>query len=59
MSSAPSRCSIRLCRRVEHVGDVGSGAGMKLAINLPLMIYWQALGEALAVSRHLNIEPGG
>jgi 3-hydroxyisobutyrate dehydrogenase len=46
-----------LCRRVEHVGDVGAGAGMKLAINLPLMIYWQALGEALAVSRHLNIEP--
>lgn len=47
----------QLCRRVEHVGEVGSGAGMKLAINLPLMIYWQALGEALAISRHLNIEP--
>jgi 3-hydroxyisobutyrate dehydrogenase len=47
----------QLCRRVEHVGDVGAGAGMKLAINLPLMIYWQALGEALAISRHLNIEP--
>jgi 3-hydroxyisobutyrate dehydrogenase len=47
----------QLCRRVEHVGEVGAGAGMKLAINLPLMIYWQALGEALAISRHLNIEP--
>jgi 3-hydroxyisobutyrate dehydrogenase len=47
----------QLCRRVEHCGEVGSGAGMKLAINLPLMIYWQALGEALAISRHLNIEP--
>lgn len=47
----------QLCRRVEHVGDVGAGAGMKLAINLPLMIYWQALGEALAISRHLNIDP--
>lgn len=47
----------RLCRRIEHVGDVGAGAGMKLAINLPLMIYWQALGEALAISRHLDIEP--
>lgn len=46
-----------MCRRVEHVGDVGAGAGMKLAINLPLMIYWQALGEALAISRHLKIEP--
>jgi 3-hydroxyisobutyrate dehydrogenase len=47
----------QMCRRVEHVGDVGAGAGMKLAINLPLMIYWQALGEALAISRHLKIEP--
>ncbi len=47
----------QMCRRVEHVGDVGAGAGMKLAINLPLMIYWQALGEALAISRHLRIEP--
>lgn len=47
----------QLCRRVEHVGEVGAGAGMKLAINLPLMIYWQALGEALAISRHLNVDP--
>jgi 3-hydroxyisobutyrate dehydrogenase len=43
----------QLCRRVEHVGDVGAGSSMKLAINLPLMIYWQAL----AISRHLKIEP--
>jgi 3-hydroxyisobutyrate dehydrogenase len=47
----------QLCRRVEHAGDVGAGAGLKLAINLPLMIYWQALGEALAISRHLKIDP--
>ncbi len=47
----------QLCRRVEHVGEVGAGLGLKLAINLPLMIYWQALGETLAISRHLNIEP--
>ena len=47
----------QMCRRVEHCGDVGSGSGMKLAINLPLMIYWQALGEALAISRHLNVDP--
>jgi 3-hydroxyisobutyrate dehydrogenase len=47
----------QMCRRVEHVGEVGAGASMKLAINLPLMIYWQALGEALAISRHLKIEP--
>jgi 3-hydroxyisobutyrate dehydrogenase len=47
----------QLCRRVEHVGEVGAGSSMKLAINLPLMIYWQALGEALAISRHLKIAP--
>jgi 3-hydroxyisobutyrate dehydrogenase len=29
----------RLCRRLEHCGPVGSGATMKLAINLPLMVY--------------------
>ena len=46
----------QLCRRVEHCGDVGAGASMKLAINLPLMIYCQALGEALAISRHLGFD---
>ncbi len=39
----------QLCRRVEHVGPVGSGARMKLAINLPLAIYWQTLAEALVM----------
>jgi 3-hydroxyisobutyrate dehydrogenase len=39
-----------LCRRVEHVGDVGCGAAMKLAINLPLAVYWEALGEALSIA---------
>jgi 3-hydroxyisobutyrate dehydrogenase len=43
----------QLCRRLEHVGPVGAGATMKLAINLPLMVYWQAFGEALAMcARH-------
>jgi 3-hydroxyisobutyrate dehydrogenase len=31
---------------------------MKLAINLPLMAYWQALGEALALCRPLGLDPG-
>ena len=47
----------QLCRRVEHCGPVGAGATMKLAINLPLMIYWQALGEALALLRPLGLDP--
>jgi 3-hydroxyisobutyrate dehydrogenase len=47
----------QLCRRLEHCGPVGSGAVMKLTINMPLMIYWQALGEALALCRPLGLDP--
>ncbi len=47
----------QLCRRIEHVGPVGAGASMKLAINLPLLVYWQALGEALSLARPLGLEP--
>jgi len=46
-----------LCRRLEHVGPVGAGSRMKLAINLPLFVYWQALGEALLLCRSLNLDP--
>ena len=48
----------QMCRRVEHVGPIGAGARMKLAINLPLLVYWQALGEALSLVRDLDLEPG-
>jgi 3-hydroxyisobutyrate dehydrogenase len=47
----------QLCRRVEHVGPLGAGATMKLAINLPLMVYWQTLGEALSLVQGLGLEP--
>jgi len=47
----------QLCRRFELGGPVGSGAIMKFTINLPLMIYWQALGEAMALARSLPIDP--
>ncbi|HKA45668.1 MAG TPA: NAD(P)-dependent oxidoreductase [Burkholderiales bacterium] len=47
----------QLCRRVEHVGPTGAGAAMKLAINLPLAVYWQAFGEALSLVQGLGIEP--
>ncbi len=39
-----------LCRRVEHVGEVGTAAAMKLAVNLPLATYWESLGEALSLA---------
>src|SRR5213078_4788856 len=47
----------QLCRRVEHVGAIGAGASMKLAINLPLLVYYQALGEALSLCRPLGLDP--
>ncbi len=40
-----------LCRRVVHAGPQGQGALLKLAINLLLGVYWQALGEAVAMGR--------
>jgi 3-hydroxyisobutyrate dehydrogenase len=47
----------QLCRRLEHVGPVGAGASMKLAINLPLLVYWQVLGEALSLVKPLGLDP--
>ena len=38
-----------MTRRLDFLGDVGNPATMKLAINLPLMVYWGALGEAVAL----------
>jgi 3-hydroxyisobutyrate dehydrogenase len=46
----------QMCRRIEHVGPVGAGASMKLAINLPLLVFWQAFGEALALCRPLRLD---
>ena len=46
-----------LCRRVELLGPVGAGAAMKLAINLPLLVFWQAFGEANALIHDLGCDP--
>ena len=45
----------QLCRRVEHVGALGAGSTVKLAVNLPLLVYWQALGESLTICKPLNL----
>ena len=47
----------QLCKRVEYVGPLGAGATMKLAVNLPLMVYWQTLGEALSLIEPLHLDP--
>jgi len=46
-----------LCRRIAHAGPVGSGAKLKLAVNLPLLVYWQALNEALALVTDIALSP--
>jgi 3-hydroxyisobutyrate dehydrogenase and related beta-hydroxyacid dehydrogenases len=45
-----------LTRRAELVGPNGSGTTMKLALNLPMAIYWQAVSEALAIATRFGIE---
>ncbi len=47
----------QLCKRVEHVGTFGAGSTLKLAVNLPLMVYWQTLGESLSLVESLGIDP--
>ncbi len=47
----------QMCRRIEHVGPVGAGASLKLAINLPLLVFWQSFGEALSLCAPLGIDP--
>jgi 3-hydroxyisobutyrate dehydrogenase len=46
-----------LCRRLDHVGPIGAGTTMKLAINLPLLVSWQAFGEAFALCRDVGLDP--
>lgn len=45
-----------LCRRVENTGPAGTGAAMKLAINLPLIAYWEALAEALSFAKAQGVD---
>lgn len=46
-----------LCQRLDHFGPLGSGNAMKLAVNLPLLAYIEALGEALALARNVPVDP--
>ena len=45
----------QLCRRIDHCGPVGAAASVKLAINLPLMVSWQAFGEAFALCKDTKL----
>ena len=46
----------QLCRRVDLIGPPGAGMSLKLALNLPLLVYYQALGEALLLTRHIGLD---
>jgi 3-hydroxyisobutyrate dehydrogenase len=46
-----------LCRRIEHLGDIGAGATLKLAANLTTQVWWQTFGEALALCKPLHLPP--
>jgi 3-hydroxyisobutyrate dehydrogenase len=46
----------KMCRRIERCGPVGAGATMKLAVNLPLIVFWEAFGEAMALTRPLGFD---
>ena len=40
-----------LCRRIVHMGPSGCGCTMKLALNLPMAIFWAGLAEAMAMGQ--------
>jgi 3-hydroxyisobutyrate dehydrogenase-like beta-hydroxyacid dehydrogenase len=45
-----------LCRRVAHLGASGSGTLMKLVLNMPMAVYWQALAEALTMGTRSGLD---
>src|SRR5260221_3872398 len=47
----------QLCRRVEHVGPLRAGIRMKLAANLLLATFWQALAEVLLLLAPSALDP--
>ena len=55
--NACGRCSNSSAGGSITSGPLGSGASMKLAINLPLAISFQALGEAYILCRDLGLDP--
>jgi 3-hydroxyisobutyrate dehydrogenase len=44
------------CRKIAHMGPVGSGTVMKLVANLPIGVYFQALAEGLALGRSHGLD---
>jgi 3-hydroxyisobutyrate dehydrogenase len=45
-----------LCRRIVHLGPSGSGTTMKLALNMPMAIFWAGLAEAMAIGSQFGLD---
>ena len=45
-----------LCRRIVHLGPSGSGTTMKLALNMPMAIFWAGLAEAMAMGAQFGLD---
>ncbi|MBC8162251.1 MAG: NAD(P)-dependent oxidoreductase [Roseiflexaceae bacterium] len=45
-----------LARRVAHLGPHGAGTTMKLALNMPMAIFWAGLAEAIAMGRQYGLD---
>ena len=45
-----------LARKVRHLGPSGSGAAMKLSINIPMAAYWAAFSESLALAARNGLD---
>lgn len=45
-----------LCRRVVHMGQSGSGTTMKLALNMPMAIFWAGLAEAMTMGSQFGLD---
>ncbi|HEU5101768.1 MAG TPA: NAD(P)-dependent oxidoreductase [Roseiflexaceae bacterium] len=45
-----------LCRRIAHMGPSGSGTTMKLALNMPMAIFWAGLAEAMVMGGQFGLD---
>lgn len=45
-----------IAKVVHHVGPVGAGMAMKLAVNIPLVTYWAAMADSFALIRARGLD---
>src|SRR5262249_40755354 len=43
-------------RRIVHLGPSGAGTTMKLALNMPMAIFWAGLAEAMAMGQQFGLD---